>query len=389
KSSTKNLVPIPHECEVTSDNGSESIEPIKDDSSVFTTFLNSLFNNDKINSDELNSHVESNFVESTSNHDTVKIDNLDKFSGPLIPIHIAEEERIRREHADYINRIEMLFTINPRPRPMLNANKNVESIPPLPIPIQDNNSQREEIDIVTSTDDVLLPSVENENSDGEVDAFDDLRVDNSISNSEHEFSESEDSNFDNPSVPLLPPEPSDEEFDFKIDFGDEISVGRDTIVKFECINARVKFDVFNNENDDCSYCMFAKVFSFLSAESEDTIFDPATRKYKGVFGNRYILGFWKDLGCSAFRLARNQSSNPSASTNPNPKGRNRRRPKQRIENLDLDDLSEPIDTMADQRTMTQLFQAPTEGYEDAIVVPAITAENFEMKHGLLTHVQNK
>nr|GFB89659.1 reverse transcriptase domain-containing protein [Tanacetum cinerariifolium] len=88
-------------------------------------------------------------------------------------------------------------------------------------------------------------------------------------------------------------------------------------------------------------------------------------------------------------LARNQSSNPSASTNPNSKGRNRRRPKQRIENLDLDDLSEPIDTMADQRTMAQLLQAPTEGYEDAIVVPAITAENFELKHGLLTLVQNK
>nr|GEY60158.1 transposon Ty3-I Gag-Pol polyprotein [Tanacetum cinerariifolium] len=33
--------------------------------------------------------------------------------------------------------------------------------------------------------------------------------------------------------------------------------------------------------------------------------------------------------------------------------------------------------------------APTEGYEDAIVVPAITADNFELKHGLLTLVQNK
>nr|GFC10611.1 hypothetical protein [Tanacetum cinerariifolium] len=36
-----------------------------------------------------------------------------------------------------------------------------------------------------------------------------------------------------------------------------------------------------------------------------------------------------------------------------------------------------------------LLQAPTEGYEDAIVVPAITADNFELKHGLLTLVQNK
>nr|GFA35027.1 reverse transcriptase domain-containing protein [Tanacetum cinerariifolium] len=45
--------------------------------------------------------------------------------------------------------------------------------------------------------------------------------------------------------------------------------------------------------------------------------------------------------------------------------------------------------MADQRTMAQLLQAPTEGYEDAIVVPAITANNFKLKHGLLTIVQNK
>nr|GEX61082.1 reverse transcriptase domain-containing protein [Tanacetum cinerariifolium] len=45
--------------------------------------------------------------------------------------------------------------------------------------------------------------------------------------------------------------------------------------------------------------------------------------------------------------------------------------------------------MADQRTMAQLLQAPTEGYQDAIVVPAITPDNFELKHGLLTLVQNK
>nr|GEU29405.1 hypothetical protein [Tanacetum cinerariifolium] len=184
ESSTKNLVPIPRECEVTSNNGSESIEPVKDDSSVFTTFSNPLFDKDEINSDELESHVESNSVESTSNHDTVKFDNLDEFSGPLIPIHIAEEERIRREHANYINRMEMLFTINPHPHPSVNANTNVESIPPLPIPVQDNDSQQEEIDIITSTDDVLPPGVENDDDlDREVDAVVELRVDNSISNS--------------------------------------------------------------------------------------------------------------------------------------------------------------------------------------------------------------
>ncbi|GJZ22199.1 reverse transcriptase domain-containing protein [Tanacetum coccineum] len=39
--------------------------------------------------------------------------------------------------------------------------------------------------------------------------------------------------------------------------------------------------------------------------------------------------------------------------------------------------------------MTQLLEAPTEGYEDAIVVLEITANNFEIKHGLLNLVQNK
>nr|GFA50053.1 reverse transcriptase domain-containing protein [Tanacetum cinerariifolium] len=240
ESRTKNLVPIPRECEVISESGSESIEPVKDDFSVFTTISNPLLDNDEINSDELNSHVKSNSDESTSNLDTVKFDNLDEFSGPLIPIHIVEEERIRREHADYINRREMLFTINQRPHPY-NANTNVESIPLFPIPVQ-------EIEEVDAVDDLLE----------EVDAVDDLRADNPISNPKQEYSESEDFDFDNPSIPLPPPKPPDEEFDFEIAFGDEISVVRNTIVKFECIDARVKFNVFSDENDDYSYFIFVK-----------------------------------------------------------------------------------------------------------------------------------
>ncbi|GKB47273.1 reverse transcriptase domain-containing protein [Tanacetum coccineum] len=36
--------------------------------------------------------------------------------------------------------------------------------------------------------------------------------------------------------------------------------------------------------------------------------------------------------------------------------------------------------MADQRTMAELLRAPTEGYAEAIVVPPILAEHFELKH---------
>nr|GEW03890.1 hypothetical protein [Tanacetum cinerariifolium] len=213
KSSTKNLIPIPHDCKGVSENRSESTQPVNDNSSIFTTISNPLFDNDKINSYEINSHVESNSDESTSNHDTVKCDYLDEFYRHFIPIHILEEERIMREHADYINRMEMLFTINPRPHNLTNDNTN------------------------------------------------------------HEYSESEYSDFDNPLLPLPPPEPPDKGFDFE----KEILVVRSVIVKFECIDAKVKFDVFNDENDVVSYFMFvifAKEFSLLSAESEDTIFDP-------------------------------------------------------------------------------------------------------------------
>nr|GEU35307.1 hypothetical protein [Tanacetum cinerariifolium] len=143
--------------------------------------------------------------------------------------------------------------------------------------LDESDPHQEEIDVITVTDDVLPPGVKNNDSVGEVDEVDVLHIDNSIQHFEHEFSESDDSDFDSPSVPLPPPKPLDEEFDFEIDFGNEISVVRNTIVKFERIYARVKFDVSNDKNDDLSYFMFVifdKMFSFLSAKSEDTIFDP-------------------------------------------------------------------------------------------------------------------
>nr|GEV39118.1 reverse transcriptase domain-containing protein [Tanacetum cinerariifolium] len=39
--------------------------------------------------------------------------------------------------------------------------------------------------------------------------------------------------------------------------------------------------------------------------------------------------------------------------------------------------------MVDQRTMAKLLRAPTEGYAEAVVVPLILAEQFELKHSLI------
>nr|GEX22566.1 ribonuclease H-like domain-containing protein [Tanacetum cinerariifolium] len=47
-----------------------------------------------------------------------------------------------------------------------------------------------------------------------------------------------------------------------------------------------------------------------------------------------------------------------------------------------------IFTMADSRTMAQMLQAPIEGYEDAIVVPQINANNFELKQTIINLVQS-
>nr|GEY94275.1 reverse transcriptase domain-containing protein [Tanacetum cinerariifolium] len=44
--------------------------------------------------------------------------------------------------------------------------------------------------------------------------------------------------------------------------------------------------------------------------------------------------------------------------------------------------------MADNHTMTQMLQAPIEGYEDAIVVPPINANKFELKQTLINLVQS-
>nr|GEW49852.1 hypothetical protein [Tanacetum cinerariifolium] len=78
---------------------------------------------------------------------------------------------------------------------------------------------------------------------------------------------------------------------------------------------------------------------------------------------------------SSSNLPGESSPNPNSS---NPKRRNRRRLKQPFI------LEEsPVDTMADQRTMAELLRAPTEGYTEAIVVPPILAEQFELKHSLI------
>nr|GEU86444.1 hypothetical protein [Tanacetum cinerariifolium] len=105
---------------------------------------------------------------------------------------------------------DIFFLIN------LNANSIIKSLPSFHIPVQDNDYQREEIDIAIKTDELLPPGFENDDSEGEIDVVEELHVDNSISNSENELSNNEASDFDDPSILRPPPEPPDAKFDFEL-----------------------------------------------------------------------------------------------------------------------------------------------------------------------------
>nr|GEY40117.1 hypothetical protein [Tanacetum cinerariifolium] len=88
------------------------------------------------------------------------------------PAHI--NPKITKAGFDFeeeIHLIENLLYDNSSPRPLeeLNAeiaNTIVESIPSSLITVQDNESQREEIDIVTNTDELLPPGFDNDDSKG-------------------------------------------------------------------------------------------------------------------------------------------------------------------------------------------------------------------------------
>ncbi|GJT62718.1 reverse transcriptase domain-containing protein [Tanacetum coccineum] len=112
----------------------------------------------------------------------------------------------------------------------------------------------------------------------------------------------------------------------------------------------------------------------------------------------FVVGSWSDSGddskkeeiclmahsneCMQTRSSSKFVGEPSTNpTSTNSRRLNRSRSKQRVEPFALEEV--PIVTMADQRTMVQLLRAPTEGYVEAIVVPPILVELFELKHSLI------
>nr|GFA11904.1 reverse transcriptase domain-containing protein [Tanacetum cinerariifolium]GFA59798.1 reverse transcriptase domain-containing protein [Tanacetum cinerariifolium] len=64
-----------------------------------------------------------------------------------------------------------------------------------------------------------------------------------------------------------------------------------------------------------------------------------------------------------------------------------RQNKRRTPNVVEPELRTIVAPMVDNRTMEELLQAPTEGYGEAIVIPKINADHFEIKTNLLQLIQ--
>ncbi|GJS65837.1 hypothetical protein Tco_0680401 [Tanacetum coccineum] len=157
------------------------------DEEIISSKFNPIHNED-LDSTPKNDHfdTESYLLESLLNHDTLmasspKIDSLlDEFAGELKTI---PQGIVNTDHEEYISLMERLLYDNSSPRlpKDFHANPNtiIESLLTVPIPVEDSDSLREEIDIFPGPDDSIPPGIESDDYDSE-------GVDNSTSIPEFE-----------------------------------------------------------------------------------------------------------------------------------------------------------------------------------------------------------
>nr|GEZ91272.1 hypothetical protein [Tanacetum cinerariifolium] len=267
KSGVEELVPILSENEVTSEDKKECDLPVcenspicDDHSEIFSDFKN----DDNISSDE-DDFEDIEYVEAS-------------LPDPEI------EENVLREKLLSINRlIANIESLNDNPTPDRVLNSSVS----FPISEESDNSLLDNFSpefktFCDHTEETRSGSTTThaDNSLSEYDSFcfeiepDQERLINVVKNNI-----SDDSSND----PLLEEADlflaSDNSIPPDAEFGEEISVVMNTINELECLDPKDEFDIFTNDgNNDYSSFMFvicSKMFlSFLSAESEDTIFDP-------------------------------------------------------------------------------------------------------------------
>ncbi|GKE72064.1 hypothetical protein Tco_1534105 [Tanacetum coccineum] len=136
-------------------------------------------------------------IHNTSINFSPRSDSLHhEFAGELMTL----PSRIVRKHEEYLNRMRILCEIEAS-RSLRNFHASPSAIiESLPILVEENDPIQEEIKIFLSPDDLIPPSVENDDSENE---------DNSILSPEEESFNVD--HQDDPSIPRPPPEPPDVE----------------------------------------------------------------------------------------------------------------------------------------------------------------------------------
>nr|GEU95143.1 hypothetical protein [Tanacetum cinerariifolium] len=126
---------------------------------------------------------ESDLIESMLNHDSSiihsssKIDSLlDEFAGELILLKPIPPgiDKTDCDHKNEIRLTKRLLYDNSSPRPpeefvYESSNADIESFSPSPIPVEDNDSFLEEIDLTFTPDDPMPPGIEENDDDSERD----------------------------------------------------------------------------------------------------------------------------------------------------------------------------------------------------------------------------
>nr|GEZ41742.1 hypothetical protein [Tanacetum cinerariifolium] len=172
KSSVGNLVPIP----------SDEDQSFSDEDASEKILSNPLFKEEIIpmKIDQHHYNVESNITESLRIHDSSliissKIDSFfDEFAGELALLK-SIPPRIDKTNCDLeedIRFIEKLLYDNSSPRPpeefvSANSDTKIESFSPSPIPVEDNYSLMEEIDLSFAPDYPMLSGIKDDHYDSE------------------------------------------------------------------------------------------------------------------------------------------------------------------------------------------------------------------------------
>nr|GFA02849.1 hypothetical protein [Tanacetum cinerariifolium] len=247
----------------------------------FKIFSNPLFDDEEIISTKIDPHyfnAESYLLESLLNLDTL-IDSSPKFDYLLELAHIDPiPSGIKKADFDLeeeIHLVENLLFDNSSPRPSEELNAEIadmilESLSPSPIPVEDSDSQMEEIDLILDTDDLMPSDIKNDDYDSEGDIH---FLEELLSNDTLPLLKNESSNFDHhddPSFLRPPPEPPDVEILF--DTGVLAAKVVEDISEHHVLMPKVL-------PSQPTLCLILDPLLPFSSENEDKVFKPGILSY--------------------------------------------------------------------------------------------------------------